>query len=333
MTAQSAEFPVFRPRFPWLGADLQTLRNYLTPGGWDLAPWPTERLWFSADDGSDDRLQGVLHLQGEGAVVVLLHGLTGCEESFYVLETARFLLSKGLNVLRLNLRGAGPSRSTCEGHYCAGSSADLAAVLRHLPTALDGRPLTLVGYSLGGNVVLKFLAEHGAGGRVSCGIAVSPPIDLAAASTSMMAGRNTIYHRWLLKRMAVEAGAGAALLSPAERSAIAGARTVYEFDDRFVAPRNGFAGADDYYARCSALGMLHNIETPALLIHARNDPWIPAHSFENLDVAGMANVDLALVGGGGHVGFHGRGSATPWHNTCIYTYLRSNLAPTAPLDR
>lgn len=275
-------------------------------------------------------MQGVLHLRGQGAVAVLLHGLTGCEESFYVLETARFLLSRGINVLRLNLRGAGPSRGTCEGHYCAGSSADLAAVLRNLPADLRGHPIILVGYSLGGNVVLKYLAEAGSGGYVACGVAVSPPIDLAAASARMMAWRNTLYHRWLLRRMAAEAGTGAARLSPAEQSAIARARTVYEFDDLFVAPRNGFDDADDYYARCSALGMLHRIETPALVVHSRNDPWIPAHAIDRIDTAGMANIDIAVVDGGGHVGFHGRGAATPWHNTCIYTYLNSILGPGEP---
>lgn len=276
------------------------------------------------EDGSDDRLQGVQHIQGDGPVIVLLHGLTGCEESFYVLETTRFLLSKGLNVLRLNLRGAGPSRQTCTGHYCAGSSNDLAAVLRNLPDAMAGRRVALVGYSLGGNVVLKYLSEVGAQGDVVCAVAVSPPVDLAAASLRMMAPRNRLYHRWLLKRMAEEAAAGAARLNEGEKSAISRARTVYEFDNLFVAPRNGFSDADDYYAKCSAGSMLHAIESPALILHGRNDPWIPASSFETLNPG--ENVEVVLANGGGHVGFHGRDQHTPWHNICIYTYLKDRLA-------
>lgn len=318
-----SSFPPFRPRFPWIGGDLQTLRNYLSPGGWDLSGWPSERLFFETDDGSGDRLQGVLHRQGEGPLVVLLHGLTGCEESFYVLETARFLLSQGSPVLRLNLRGAGPSRKTCGGHYCAGSSGDLANVLAQLPPDLAENGLVLIGYSLGGNIVLKYLAEKPLAVEPVCAVAVSAPIDLAAASRRMMVARNRLYHGWLLKRMAEEAAAGNADLSEAERSAISRARTVYAFDDVFVAPRNGYADADDYYRKCSAAGMLSDIETPTLIVHARNDPWIPADAFENMNVTGLPEISLALADGGGHVGFHGRADRTPWHNQCAYTFLSS----------
>lgn len=269
-------------------------------------------------------MQGVLHLQGNGTIAILLHGLTGCEESFYVLETTRFLLSKGLNVLRLNLRGAGPSRNSCAGHYCAGSSADLAMVLENLPHTVSDREIALIGYSLGGNIVLKYLAEAGGAPKVTCAVAISPPIDLAAASARMMASRNRLYHGWLLKRMAEEAGAGAAHLSESEKDAISRACTVYEFDDLFVAPRNGFEGADDYYTQCSAKRMLASIDCPALIVHARNDPWIPADAFDALDPAELPNIDLAVLDGGGHVGFHGRGCATPWHNICIYTFISGN---------
>lgn len=314
----------FRPRFPWFGGDLQTLRNYLTPGGWDLSAWASERLYFETEDDTGDRLQGVLHRNGDGPLVVLLHGLTGCEESFYVLETARFLLSQKLSVLRLNLRGAGPSRTTCRNQYCAGSSDDLSVVLRQLPPDLTARGLGLIGYSLGGNIILKYLAENPSVAP-ACAIAVSAPIDLAAASRRMMAGRNRLYHGWLLKRMAEEARAGKAALSDAERAAIAGAKTVFAFDDGFVAPRNGYRGADDYYRKCSAAGMLADIATPTLLIHARNDPWIPAEAYEGIEVGLLPKITLALVDSGGHVGFHGRASATPWHNQCAYTYLSSMI--------
>lgn len=328
-------FPSFRPRFPWIGGDLQTLRNYLTPGGWDLSGWPSERLYFDADDGSGDRMQGVLHRNGAGSgdgtgdrpLVVLLHGLTGCEESFYVLETARYLLSRNVSVLRLNLRGAGPSRQTCSGHYCAGSSKDLTSVLQQLPPDLLAGGLALIGFSLGGNIVLKYLAEAPVAVEPVCAIAVSAPIGLAAAARRMMAPRNRLYHGWILKRMAQEAAAGSAVLSDAERAAIAGASTVYAFDDVFVAPRNGFAGADDYYRKCSAGSMLADIGIPTLLIHARNDPWIPAAAFEDIDIAVLPNLSLALADSGGHVGFHGRSGRTPWHNLCAYTYLSSFLDP------
>ena len=314
-------FPQFRPKFPWIGGDLQTLKNYLCPRGWSLSAWPSERLFFGTDDGSGDQLQGVLHRNGDGPCVVLLHGLTGCEESFYLLETARFLLSKDFSLLRLNLRGAGPSRETCRGQYCAGSSDDLYCVLRQLPAESTRHGIVLVGYSLGGNIVLKFLAEKRRGVDITCAIAVSAPIDLGAAAQRMMAPRNRLYQEWLLRRMAVEATGGSASVSDAERQAIAAARTVYDFDNRFVAPRHGYTDAGDYYQNCSAGGMLADIETPALIIHARNDPWIPQTAFENIDKTELPNISLALADSGGHVGFHGRTGQTPWHNQCAYDYL------------
>jgi uncharacterized protein len=320
------EFQTFKPRFPWWGGDLQTLRNYLTRGGWDLSPWPSERLYFEVGDGSGDRLQAVLHRREGAAVAVLVHGLTGCEESFYVLETARFMLSKGFSVLRMNLRGAGPSRKTCTGHYYAGSSAELDAVLRQLPNDLIAPGLVLVGYSLGGNVVLKYLAERPLGVAPDCAITISAPIDLAAASRRMMEGRNRLYHHWLLKRMAAEAGSGGARLSPDEKAAIRGARTVFEFDDRFVAPRNGFDGAGDYYDRCSSAGMLPAIDTPVLLLHARNDPWIPADAYDQFAQSGASPVSVMLSDSGGHVGFHGADIETPWQNACINTYSTRHIS-------
>ena len=328
MPGTQSDVQPFKPRFPWWGGDLQTLRNYLTRGGWDLSPWPSERLYLEVDDGSGDRLQAVLHRREDAPLAVLVHGLTGCEESSYVLETARFLLSKGFSVLRMNLRGAGPSRKTCAGHYCAGSSAELATVLRQLPKDLIAPGLVLIGYSLGGNVVLKYLAERPPDIVPDCAISISAPIDLAAASARMMDARNRLYHQWLLKRMATEAVSGSAELSAAEKTAIGGARTVFEFDDRFVAPRNGFDGAADYYDKCSSAAMLPAIDTPVLLIHARNDPWIPSGAYERLALPPSAPVCLALSDSGGHVGFHGTGLATPLHNMCIYTHSLRHLSVT-----
>ena len=314
----------FRPRFPWYGGDLQTLRNYLARGDRDLTPWKGERVFFDAGDGSGDRLQGVLHKRSGGRMAVLVHGLTGCEASFYVLESAVHLLSAGYSVLRLNLRGAGPSRATCGGHYNAGSSEDLAAVLAQLPEGLARAGLVLAGYSLGGNVAIKYLAEAGERALPDCAVAVSPPMDLAAAARRMTQPRNFPYHRWLLRRMQAEAVADGAEISPAERDAIAAARTVVEFDDRFVAPRGGYEGAQDYYARCSTAGRLAEIRRPLLIVHADNDPWIPAAS---LPARGNDAVEIRLARGGGHVGFHGRGSRVPWHDLCLLEFAQSKVAP------
>ncbi len=316
--------PAFRERFPWFGGDLQTVRNYLVPPRGALDPWPGERRAFDAADGSGDRLLAMLHRSaggGRAPVAVLVHGLTGCEGSFYVIETARFLLGSGFDVMRLNLRGAGPSRETCGGHYSAASSGDLCRVLG----ALD-REVVLVGYSLGGSIVLRYLAGAGADTPVRAAAVVSTPLDLAATARRMMRPRNALYHRWLLARMKQEAVARGARLASGEREAIGEARDVYAFDDTFVAPRNGFDGADRYYADCSAVGRLHWIRVPTLLIHGRNDPWVPPGAYDGLVLPADGAVRLELADGGGHVGFHGAGRETPWHNREIVGFFRESGA-------
>lgn len=317
--------PAFRERFPWLGGDLQTIRNIVRPPPSNLLDtWPAERLEIHAADGSGDRLLGTLHrpLETEGRpVVMLVHGLTGCEGSFYILHTARALLDAGYPVFRFNLRGAGPSRETCGGHYSAASSPDIASAVDVITSQYATEEVVLIGYSLGASVILKFLAEAGTGSRVRSAAAVSAPLDLAGTARRMMALRNSVYHRWLLDRMKAEAVAGASAATSAERMAIARARTVYEFDDSFIAPRNGFAGADDYYARCSAAGFLSRIPCPTLIVHGRNDPWIPPDAYDSIDWSRLPRLIPAIADGGGHVGFHGVGSPRAWHDRRVLAFL------------
>ena len=309
----------FEARPPWYGGDLQTLRNFLRRPAVDFSVWPARRVELLMGDGSGDRLLAMLHLPAaqHRGLVVLIHGLTGCESSFYIQASAKHWLETGYAVLRLNLRGAGPSRPFCQQQYHAGRSADLRDALIALQ-ASDGaafdRGLFLVGYSLGGNLLLRFLAEEAAAFPVLAAACVSAPIDLKAAQQRVMAGRNWLYHRYLLGRMRREALAAPAPLDDAVRRAIAGARSVYAFDDSVVAPANGFAGAEDYYARCSGLAFLGRINCPTLVIHAVDDPWIPTESYRQFDWTANASLCLAMPRAGGHVGFHGRGDGTAWHD-------------------
>lgn len=123
-----------------------------------------------------------------------------------------------------------------------------------------------------------------------------------------------------------EAGGRGARLSDGERAAIAAAKTVYAFDDTFVAPRNGFAGAEDYYARCSANVFLGRICIPTLILHARNDPWIPVEPYDEVVLGLSPNTKLVVSHSGGHVGFHGRGSPVPWHDRTIAAWLDATVS-------
>lgn len=323
-------FPPFAQRPPWLGGDLQTVRNALVRPRVDLEAWPGQRLWLPMDDGSGDELAATLHLgRARGPLVVLIHGLSGCEDSFYVRLSAHYHLSRGLPVLRLNLRGAGPSRARCRGHSHAGRSADLAAALRALEAlgaGLVDRGVLLVGYSLGGTTLVKFLAEAGEDFPVMAAATVSAPLDLAATQQRFARWRNRAYQRFLLGQVKRDALAPPAELSRRERRAIAAARSMYAFDDGFVAPRFGFAGAADYYARASTEAYLAVVAVPTLVVHALDDPWIAPEPYARFRWSANQRLVPLVTRRGGHVGFHGRGSRAAWHDRCIARFFDRALA-------
>ena len=239
-------FPDFVQRPPWWGGDLQTLRNALVGRPEDLNTFPPERLVLPLRDGSGDRLAASLHRpprRTERPRVVLIHGLTGSEASLYILQSAAVLLARGYPVLRLNLRGAGPSRPLCRFQYHAGRTSDLVDALAALPDDVTQYGLLVVAFSLGGNMLLKFLGEGGRAGLRGA-VVVSAPLDLAGSARRLMARRNRLYHRFLLAQMKRESLAGGDV-PPAERATIGSVRSILAFDDRLTAPRNGFAGAAD----------------------------------------------------------------------------------------
>ncbi len=321
--------PPFRARPPWLGGDLQTIRNTLRNRVGlraDLSPWPGERLSLPMEDGTGDALLAMLHRPADMSdrpLAILAHGLTGCEDSAYVRNSARSLLTAGHPVLRLNLRGAGPSQRSCRREYHAGRSEDFRATLRHLPPDVTAGGIVAIGYSLGGNMLLKHLGEEGAGSPLRAAVSISAPIDLKSAQQRIMQPRNRVYHRYMLDRMKVECTEGRDGVSEEERRAVFAARSVYEFDDVFVASRNGFGTADGYYATCSAEQFLPAIRVPTLVIHARNDPWIPVAPYQRQDWSRYPSLTPLLPDSGGHVGFHGRGDPRTWHDRCALAFFEA----------
>ncbi|MCX7900536.1 MAG: alpha/beta fold hydrolase [Methylocystis sp.] len=312
--------PPFRERAPWFGPDLQTLRNVLLPRPKELEGG--ERLLLQLRDG--DRLAARLDRPARAdarPLVVLIHGLTGTEKSVNIVNSARHLVAEGWRVLRLNLRGSAVSRPTSKGRYHAGRTEDLAQALRQLPAPLVTQGIVLVGHSLGGNLILKYLGDGGRDALVRGGVAVSTPIDLAASSVRIQQPRNLFYRRHLLSALKREALAPDADVSAAQREAILSSQSIYEFDNRFIAPCFGFRDADDYYEKNSARRYLSAIDAPTLVIHALDDPWIPASCYEAVDWPRLPMVETAFSPRGGHLGFHGAGSRFGWHDRVAAAWL------------
>lgn len=317
-----ADFPPFLARAPWWGGDLQTLRNYFVRARVALAS--AERIYLPLRDGSGDRLAGALHRPAAPGparpLAALVHGLTGSEQSNYVVNTAVHLLARGSAVLRLNLRGAGASRPSCRFQYHAGRSEDFADALAALPAELTRHGIVAIGYSLGANMLLKYLGERGAR-ALKGAVAVSAPLDLAGTARRLMRWRNAFYQRYLLRYMRAESLGAGAEVTAAERAAVLGARSIWEFDDRFSAPRNGFAGAEDYYERNAARHFLDGIAVPTLLIHALDDPWIPPEPYLGYRWPRNSSLIPLLSRRGGHVGFQCRGDRVAWHDLCAAQFL------------
>lgn len=299
--------PGFSPRRPWWGGDLQTLRNYALQARKALPGLGGERLIMPLGDGSGDHMVAALDRPAchtDRPLVLLVHGISGSENSCYMTVAATFFLARGYPVLRLNLRGAGLSRPFCRKQYHAGSSDDLATAIKSLPPELLRHGVLPIGFSLGGNVLLKLLGTTERHLPIVKAAAVSAPIDLAHSSRSLMRWRNFAYHRFILTRLKRQCTAAGADLSKEERHAILGARSLWDLDDSFTAPRNGYDGAADYYQDNAAQAYLGHIKHPTMLIHAKDDPFVPVHPYFRQRWSGHPTLKVLLPKSGGHLGFH-----------------------------
>ena len=319
----------FHPRFPWLGGDLQTLRNRFV---WRFRPLPGEAqpLRLPLADGTGDALTGTLHRpEGEarGPLIVLLHGLTGDAGSAYMVEAAHHHVSRGHIVLRLNLRGAGSAAETCEGFYSSAHWPDIHAAIAALDPALTARGVFPVGFSLGGNILVNAMARLPEGSPLLGGASVSAPLDPMGAARRLMHWRNRIYERALLKDMKAAHRTLPEARDPAFREQIDAATSILDFDDRVTAPRTGYASAAEYYDGNAGAQVAGAIPVPFLAIHAEDDPWIPPDPYIALADA-PPPLHIALTRAGGHVGFHAAGNPVPWHDRAIAAFIdRLHAAP------
>lgn len=246
-------------------------------------------------------------------VLVILHGLEGSAESSYARMLLEAAYGQGWRACVLHFRDCGDYRNLLPRRYHAGETNDLRHFLRGLAAADDTAPLLAVGFSLGGNVLLKYLGESGDDTplRAACGVCV--PLNLYACAEALNSGLSKGYQRYLLKRMKK------AMKRKFDRHTAAfdwdramRARTFAEFDDVVTAPLHGFRNMEDYYDKCSSVHFLASIERPTLIINALDDPFmtpgvIPSH--ERLS----ERVSLEVAEHGGHVGFVDGG--TPWRPT------------------
>lgn len=250
--------------------------------------------------------------------VILVHGMEGSAESRYMLGTAEKALGASFNAIRVNYRNCGGTEHLTPTLYHAGLTDDLRHIVAELIERDRLGEIYLVGFSLGGNIVLKLAGEYGSQAPPAIrGVAgISSSIDLAVCADTIELGRNIVYSLRFVLSLRGRLRRKARLFPERyDPSLLRGVWTIRKFDDAYVAPHCGFRDSADYYERASALRVIDRITVPALIIHAKDDPFIPFAQFERAEVIANPNVMVLASGQGGHVGFisaNGEGEERFW---------------------
>ncbi len=310
---------------------MQTLASFLLPRRIYL-PQPEERL-VEVEPGiqvrcwcywqNEDRKQPL--------TLIVVHGLEGSTESQYMVGVARHGLVAGMNVVLMNQRNCGGMDHCAPTLYNSSLSADVAAVARHVVDNDGVSRFVLVGFSMGGNLVLKLAGEWGAEGPAEfrAVAAVCPAMDLAASADALHEPANRIYEYYFLMQLFRR------FRSKAKRfprnfdvSRLRGISSLRLFDDRITAHYCGFAGADDYYARAAASNVVERIAVPALILHAANDPFIRVREETRQRMAKNPNITYIETEDGGHCAFLGERNGKPgddgrWAETEVVEFARS----------
>lgn len=297
---------------------LQSIAAHFWPRPDVTAEFPPERRLFQTEPGVQVLVVSQRPPGQARGEIVMVHGLEGSGEAGYIRSLSAAALRAGFAAHRFHMRTCGGTEHFCDTLYHAGLTSDLLAVLRQLVS--EGRePAAVVGFSLGGNVVLKLAGELGeaADGVIRCVAAVSTPLDLAACSRRISEPDNRIYQERFVRKMRERLCATGRY----RREQFHGLRTVEELDDRFTAPSFGFGDAANYYRTQSAIRYLGGIRVPAMLIQAKDDTFIPFSIYESPEVTANPRIRLVVTRHGGHLGFLGRGPQRLWLDHALMQFI------------
>ena len=315
----------------WLpGGHLQTIAAALAPAphiAWRRERWDTPDGDFIDLDWADPAQR-----RDDSPLIALFHGLEGSSNSPYARAIAAQARAAGWRCVVPHFRGCSGELNRLPRAYHSGDSDEIGWVLHRLQ-ARHARPgmLYAAGISLGGNALLKYLGESGTATTIARAAAVSAPLELAAAGGALDRGLSReIYTRMFLRTLRSKSLAKLRMHPGLfEVARLRAARTFWEFDDAVTAPLHGFLGADDYWARSSSAPWIGRIRVPALVLNARNDPFMPAAVLDKVarelrDACGLRDAPVPVVlefpPTGGHAGFPGRNR---WLARRVFDFLSS----------
>jgi predicted alpha/beta-fold hydrolase len=245
-------------------------------------------------------------VRSERPTAIIVHGLEGSSNSQYVIGNSNKLWNAGCNIVRMNMRNCGGTEALTPTLYHSGLSNDVLAVMNFFVAKYGLRSMSLIGYSMGGNLVIKLAGELGstAPPELRSVIGVSPAVDLRPSADALHLPQNRLYELKFLQALLRRFRLKAMLFPNAyDLSRAVGIYSLREFDDRITSLYSGFTGADDYYDRAAASRVLAHIAVPTLILHALDDPFVrlTAESRDKI----TSNPDITLIESkhGGHCAF------------------------------
>jgi uncharacterized protein len=314
---------VLRPFVPYFrNPHLLTIAGNYWHRELDESRFPIEAKFYETEPGVQILVHSQMPTPDPVAQLILVHGLEGSSAAGYARSMAQAALEAGCATHRFNLRSCGGTEHLSgRTLYHSGQTSDLLAVMRQLPRSA---PIFLVGFSLGGNVVLKLAGELGATASdlIAGVMAVSTPIDLAACVRQLDKPSNLIYARRFVARLKERIRAKERLTPGLfDLATLDLVRNIYDFDDRFTAQAFGFGTADNYYATQSSNQYLDRIRVPTLVVQAKDDPLIPFAVYDHSAFSTNPNLRLVAVEHGGHLGFISKTKPRFWLDQVLVNWV------------
>jgi predicted alpha/beta-fold hydrolase len=330
----------FEPRRGLSNAHLQTIVGNYLPRPIFRCPSVAETVEVDPKDGSRVKCfcdWQPTQVRAGNLTLLLVHGLEGSSDSRYIRGIAGRAWDAGCNVIRMNMRNCGGTDDLTPTLYHSGLSGDVGAVIRHYASQFGLQRVALVGYSMGGNLVLKLAGEWGSQQPLCAVATVCPAIDLAAGSDALHEPANRAYEWHFLRRLLRRYRRKAALYPHVYKAFPPGPiRSLREFDNKIVAPHCGFRDADDYYYRAASARVIDKIAVPTLILHSLDDPFVRMMPETRSALLANPNILLIQTAHGGHCAYLSRdpGEDIHWAEASVVRYLlqfaRSNEVPTGP---
>lgn len=313
VAAEAAHATDFLPRRFFTNGHLQTVLGNFLPRTNTLPP--ADHTLVEVSPATEDQIASQIRcdchwqaadVRASRPTAIIVHGLEGSSSSQYVIGNANKLWQAGANIIRMNMRNCGGTEALTPTLYHSGLSGDVNAVMQHFVSLYGLESISLIGYSMGGNLVLKLAGELGTSAprELRSVIGVSPAIDLGPSADALHAPQNRLYELKFLHHLLRRFRRKVTLFPRAyDANRAAGIRSIREFDDRITALYSGFTGADDYYHRAAAARVLDHIAVPTLILNAADDPFLRILPESRAHLVANPHITFTETAHGGHCAY------------------------------